>query len=175
MARRPGGPAESGRRELTPSQRDSLLLIDAALLGLRHLWSMPAERPTSIGGVRMSTVWVVEALDRDGSSDGLTVAELADALDVAHSTASRLVDRALDAGMVARERSPIDTRKVVVSLTPAGRVLANESRSFRMNYLDQLTATWSTADQGHFAALLARFADAARSQPPSADTRGRPR
>ena len=157
------------------SPQDSLLLIDASLIGLRHLWSMPAERPASLGGVEMSTVWVVEALDRDGSSDGLTVAELADALDVAHSTASRLVDRALDAGVVARERSPIDARKVVVSLTPAGRVLANESRSFRMNYLAKLTATWTAADQGDFAALLARFRDAARSQPPSADTRGTPR
>ena len=122
----------------------------------------------------MSTVWVVEAIDQGGSSDGLSVAELAEALDVAHSTASRLVDRAAEAGTVTRESSPIDARKVVVSLTPAGQALANESRSFRMDYLARVTATWTTADQGSFATLLARFAEAARTQPPSADTRGRP-
>jgi DNA-binding MarR family transcriptional regulator len=149
--------------------------IDAALLGLRHLWSMPAERPASLGGVEMSTVWVVEALDRAASSDGLSVADLAQALDVAHSTASRLVDRARDAGMVARARSPIDARKVVVSLTPAGRALADESRSFRMDHLAQVTATWTTEDQGTFATLLARFSAAAHRHPPaSADTRGTP-
>jgi DNA-binding MarR family transcriptional regulator len=156
-----------------PPSGDSLLRIDAALLGLRHLWSMPAERPASLGGVEMSTVWVVEALDRDGSSHGLSVADLADALDVAHSTASRLVGRALAAGMVARERSAIDARRVLVSLTPQGRALANESRSFRVDYLAQVTATWTTQDQGTFATLLARFADAAHRQPPaSAESRG---
>jgi DNA-binding MarR family transcriptional regulator len=120
----------------------------------------------------MSTVWVVEALDRASSPDGLSVAELAEALDVAHSTASRLVDRALDAGMVARERSALDGRKVVVSITPQGRALVNESRSFRIGYLAQLTATWSIQDQGDFARLLARFADAARTQPPASSEQG---
>jgi DNA-binding MarR family transcriptional regulator len=174
------GAAEPGRSDFDLPQRhrppqDSLLLIDSALLGLRHLWSMPAERPASLGGVEMSTVWVVEALDRAGSSEGLSVAELAEALDVAHSTASRLIDRALDAGMVTRERSLRDARRAMVTLTPGGRELANESRSFRMGYLAQLTATWTPEEQGNFAALLARFADAARSHPPvAAGPRGTP-
>jgi hypothetical protein len=43
-----------------------------------------------------------------------------------------------------------------------------------MDYLAQVTATWTTADQGSFATLLARFAEAARTQPPSADKGGRP-
>jgi hypothetical protein len=44
-----------------------------------------------------------------------------------------------------------------------------------MGHLAQLTATWSLQDQGNFATLLARFADAARGQPPaSAEKRGTP-
>jgi DNA-binding MarR family transcriptional regulator len=170
-------PGSSGL-DLPPRHRpltEDLLLIDAALLGLRHLWSMPAERPAALGGVEMSTVWVVEALDRAGSSEGLSVAELAEALDVAHSTASRLVDRAREAGMVIRERSLRDARRAMVTLTPEGRELANESRAFRLYYLAQVTATWTPADHGNFAVLLARFADAARSRPPAtAETRGTP-
>jgi hypothetical protein len=63
----------------------------------------------------------------------------------------------------------------VVSLTPGGRALVNGSSSFRKGHLAQLTATWSLQDQGNFATLLARFADAARGQPPaSAEKRGTP-
>lgn len=151
------GPGELGR-------------IDAALLGLRHLWAgPPARQAAGADGVELSTVWIVEALARAegaGAADP-SVGELAEALDVAHSTASRLLDRAVLAGMVARSRSAQDGRAVTCVLTPAGRALAVESRAFRAAYLASLTADWSRAERATFADLLTRFADAVGRRPPA--------
>jgi DNA-binding MarR family transcriptional regulator len=150
----------------------ALARIDAALLGLRHLWAgPPARQAAGADGVELSTVWIVDALVRaeqagPGSAE-LTVRELAEALDVAHSTASRLLDRAVAAGMVARRRSAQDGRAVTCTLTPAGRSLAEESRAFRLAYLTALTADWSAAERAAFADLLGRFAEAVGGRPPA--------
>jgi DNA-binding MarR family transcriptional regulator len=151
-----------------------LASIDIALLGLRHLWAGPPGRRAAgadgdgTPGVEMSTVWIVDALARaEGSGvPGLTVRDLADALDVAHSTASRLLDRAVCAGMVERGRSVRDGRAVTCALTPAGRALAVESRAFRLAYLTALTGDWTDAERATFAELLTRFAGAVAGRPP---------
>lgn len=143
--------------------------IDSALLGLRHLWTRPTSS-TQAGdeGVELSTVWVVDALVR-GEADGrheLSVRDLAGALDVAHSTASRLLDRAVASGMVTRGRSSTDARSVTAALTAAGRELAVESAAFRTAYLARLTAGWTSAERRTFADLLGRFSAAAIQTPP---------
>lgn len=147
--------------------------IDSALLGLRHLWTRPApSTPTGDGGVELSTVWVVDALVR-GEAQGrqeLSVRDLADALDVAHSTASRLLDRAVGSGMVTRGRSGTDARSVIATLTPDGRELAVDSAAFRAAYVGELTAGWTTAERRAFADLLGRFAAAANHTPPGSTT-----
>ena len=143
--------------------------IDAALLGLRHLWTRPS--PTTVaneGGVELSTVWVVDALARGEAAGRLEVSvrDLAGALDVAHSTASRLLDRAVASGMVTRGRSSTDARSVSATLTPAGRDLAVESAAFRAAYLGELTVGWTAAERRTFADLLGRFSSAASRTPP---------
>jgi DNA-binding MarR family transcriptional regulator len=58
-----------------------------------------------------------------GASDGsqsLTVTDVADRLQVAQSTATELVSRAEDAGLVQRSGSPKDGRVAVVRLTEVG-------------------------------------------------------
>ena len=142
--------------------------IDTALLSLRHLWAAPAAgQLAGAGKVELSTVWIVDALAR-AEAQGIgerSVGELAASLDIAHSTASRLVDRAEAAGMVRRGRSATDARQVTAALTGAGRLLAAESLAFRTTYLFHLTADWSAAERRTFARLLARFAAAAAAEP----------
>jgi DNA-binding MarR family transcriptional regulator len=53
-------------------------------------------------------------------SESLTVTDVADRLQVAQSTATELVSRAEDAGLVERSGSPKDGRVAVVRLTEAG-------------------------------------------------------
>ncbi len=139
--------------------------IDAALLALRHMWSAPPHvRDPKLGPVDSSSVQIVTVLaDRPGA----TIAQLAQAIDVAPSTASRLVARAETAGLVRRAAGVDDARQVTLRLTPTGRTLARRSRRFRAAYLAQLTQEWSPADRQHFAHLLQRFAHAVTQQPPS--------
>lgn len=133
-----------------------LAAIDAALIALRHLWTAPPHiEDPALGQVEMSTIWVVDSLRRQPDQ---TVSELAAAMDVAHSTASRLVLRAERSGAVIRTPDPQDQRRITVTLTAAGRDLATAAAEFRIQRLATLTQDW-TAEQRHtFASLLTRFA-----------------
>jgi len=79
---------------------------------------------------------------------------------VAPSTASRLVDRAVRAGMVARASDRADPRRAVLTLTPAGNSLLATAYGFRTRYLEQVLAGWTGAEVETFARLLDRFATA---------------
>lgn len=147
----------------------TLLALDEALIRLRRLWSAGTPRLGRAGeAVEMSTVLVVDAVQRltDGEHPTeATVAVVADRLDVAASTASRLVDRAATAGMVRRTRSATDPRRAPLELTAEGRALAARATDFRLSYLTDLTNGWSTQDRRRLAELLGRFATAVHERP----------
>ena len=69
--------------------------------------------------------------------------------------------------MVERGQSAADGRRVVLRPTPAGLALAAQARAFRATYLRRLTEGWTDDERTTFAALLGRFADAARTSPPT--------
>lgn len=142
--------------------------VDRALVGLRHLWSGPLTLNNStMGTLDMSTVWIVDALSRADPQDEVTIGELAVAIDVAHSTASRLAARAQASGAVTRRPSTRDARRIAVELTDLGRRLAETARTFRDHYLDRVMAAWNPADRRSFADLMTRFAaDVAATAPP---------
>lgn len=56
------------------------------------------------------------------SGTGVTVVEVSEKVQLSPATVSRIIDRLIAAGLVARERSTEDRRKVSISLTEAGRV-----------------------------------------------------
>lgn len=143
---------------------DALLALDGALIQLRRLWAAGAPRLGRAGeAVEMSTVLVVDAVQRLTEGDPpaeATVAAVADRLDVAASTASRLVDRAVTAGVVRRTRSAADPRRAPLVLTTEGRALVARATEFRLAYLHTLLEDWTDADRRTFAELLTRFATA---------------
>lgn len=147
----------------------TLLALDEALIQLRRLWSAGTPRLGRAGeAVEMSTVLVVDAVQRLAEGDPpteATVAAVADRLDVAASTASRLVDRAVAAGVVRRTRSAADPRRAPLVLTADGRALAARATGFRLTYLRTLLEDWSDADRRTFAELLTRFAAAVHTHP----------
>lgn len=159
---------EATERAAAPAGADPALAdLDAALIGLRRLWAAPPRLPDpALGSVERSTVWVVDAMDRLEHLSEVTVADLAAALDVAHSTASRLIDRAETAGCVTRERSDRDARRTVVRVTPSGRGLAIAARTARTDYLAGMTADWTPEQRATLAELLSRLARAVRASPP---------
>jgi DNA-binding MarR family transcriptional regulator len=151
-----------------PQDADPVLAdLDAALIGLRRLWAAPPRlADPTLGQVEMSTIWIVDALDRMAEHPEVSVADLATAIDVAHSTASRLVDRAEAAGCVQRHPSATDSRRTAVTLTPTGRTLATVARHARTTYLAQVTTDWSDEQRATLAELLTRLADAVHHTPP---------
>jgi DNA-binding MarR family transcriptional regulator len=148
----------------------ALAELDAALIALRRLWSTPPRlADPERGSVEMSTIWIVDALDRLGRLPEVTVTDLADALEVAHSTASRFIDRAEAAGCVVRNRCERDSRRTVVDSTPAGKALAAAARDARTGYLAAVTADWTLQDRRTLAHLLTNLALAVHATPPHHD------
>jgi DNA-binding MarR family transcriptional regulator len=153
---------------------DSYVLLDDALIRLRRLWSGTVPRPSAMADrvppVEMSTVLVVTAIDRLQAARPdcqVTVADVAGHLDVAGSTASRLVDRAVTATMVIRRASATDTRRLALSLTAGGQSLLEAAGEFRLSYLEQVLDGWAAAEVDTFAMLLDRFAAAVHHRPPT--------
>jgi DNA-binding MarR family transcriptional regulator len=148
--------------------------LDEALLRLRRLWSTPPPSlvlETGDGAqVTMSSVLVVEACARAEGEVG--VGEVARFLEVEHSTASRLVDRAVRAGLVSRGPSGADARRVALSLTPAGEGLRERAVGFRLAWLGQVVGGWSPGELAALAEGLSRFADAVAEVGPPAPPAG---
>ena len=60
--------------------------------------------------------------------DGVTVSDIGDRLSLDSSTLTPLLKRLEAAGLVARQRAEGDERRVVVTLTPAGRRLRSSAK-----------------------------------------------
>ncbi len=143
---------------------DPLSTLDEALLRLRRFAQAPAgdRAPGPRESIEMSTVLVVDAVEQLAmSGEPATVGGIADRLSVAPSTASRLVERASAAGMVARHRSAEDSRRVVIALTDTGQALAARARDYRRARLADALTPWSAARVERFANDLHDFAQLA--------------
>jgi DNA-binding MarR family transcriptional regulator len=147
---------------MTEPASDGFDVLDDALLRLRRLWSPSRQRLVDEGGavVEMSSLLVVEACARGSAAGGeVSVADVAILADVAPSTASRLVDRAANAGLVNRGTSLVDPRRTALSLTERGTTLQARAHNARTTWLAGQFHDWSPRDVDHLARLLARFAD----------------
>jgi DNA-binding MarR family transcriptional regulator len=125
----------------------SLQEIDDALVRMRRLWSAAPRGPD------MSSVLVVEACAREAAP--ATVGDVARFAGVEHSTASRLVERAVRAGYVERAA---DGRRAALHLTAQGRDLRERAVAFRTAWLTGMLGDWPEADVATLARLLGRFA-----------------
>ncbi|MFC4062551.1 MarR family winged helix-turn-helix transcriptional regulator [Planomonospora corallina] len=143
--------------------------IDVALFRLRRIWARPLRARRAADPhrpVQMSNVMVVHAVHKlDLELPEVTVGAVAEQLDVDPSTASRLVNDAIGAGLVVREESEIDARRARLTLSAAGRRVLEVVVRYRRSYLDALMADWDRADREAFARLLTRFAEAAAARP----------
>jgi len=147
---------------MTEAASDGLDVLDDALLRLRRLWSPSRRRLVDEDGVvvEMSSVLVVEACARGADARReVSVADVALLADVAPSTASRLVDRAANAGLVNRGTSRVDPRRTALSLTERGTALQTSACTLRTTWLAGQFHDWTSQDVDHLARLLARFAD----------------
>jgi DNA-binding MarR family transcriptional regulator len=134
--------------------------VDDALLRMRRLWSPDRSRVVDDLGapVEMSSLLVVEACAR-GAGTEATIGDIARFADVAHSTASRLVDRAERHGLVRRLPSA-RARHTAVALTDQGAALRERALRARTGWLRERLRDWTDADVTLLGELLLRLADA---------------
>lgn len=141
---------------------EALYRVDDAFLRLRRLWSATRQNIVLREGrpVDMSGLLVVEGCWR-GEERGVpvTVHDIAGFLDVAPSTASRLVDRASATGLVEKGRLPGSRTRVGLRLTTKGRDLRARAFAARLAWLQRQFEGWEPGDVAALGVLLLRFAD----------------
>ena len=149
-------------------EKSDLAGLDDALVRLRRLWSTPRQMVIDDNGrhIEMSSVLVVEACATAVARGELIgVAEVAEFVDVAPSTASRLVDRAVHAGLVRKSPAQHDGRRNMIELTPADQALRDRASTARLAWLHGVVTGWPDADLTTLVTLLQRFADAVATTP----------
>ncbi len=73
-----------------------------------------------------------------GSGGALTIADLAERLQVRHHSAVGLVDRCEKAGFVRRRRDPANRRRVLVQTTPRGAALLRRLAAAHFSTIERL-------------------------------------
>ncbi|MEU1604987.1 MarR family winged helix-turn-helix transcriptional regulator [Micromonospora matsumotoense] len=108
--------------------------LDGATGALLSLWEAARESTTSrLSSAQLRAIMVVERYD------GINLRRLAALLNMLLSSASRLCDRLVAAGMLEREPGRSDRREIALHLTPeSARLLAELRRDRRQRLADVL-------------------------------------
>jgi DNA-binding MarR family transcriptional regulator len=139
--------------------------VDAVLTASR---SLVAVATRSLGAAaEETTIAQYRALVVLASRGPRRIVDLAEALDVAPSTAGRMCDRLVRKGLVRRHRARGDRRAVLISVTAAGRQVVDEATSRRRALIAEILERLPVAAQQAVAQALRTFADAAGEVPDS--------
>lgn len=90
----------------------------------------------------------------------LSVSELAEAVGVDQPRASRLVQQAVEMGLVRREADPNDARRTRIALTEQGQALVSRFRGARQEAITTALEGFTDAERTELARLLTKFAEA---------------
>src|SRR5207244_1848368 len=101
----------------------------------------------------------MDTLDVLAECDGLRVGELAVALRVDNSTATRAVQQLEGRGLVTRNEDELDARAVVVRLTAEGRARVAEVQDKRRILMQRLFRDFTHAEQLMLIELIERLVD----------------
>ncbi|WP_249353862.1 MarR family winged helix-turn-helix transcriptional regulator [Microbacterium sp. 2FI] len=93
------------------------------------------------------------------ASDPLSIGEIAEAVGVDQPRASRLVQQAVEMGLVRREVDPDDARRTRVALTDAGAGFVRGFRGERREAIDSALGAFTDAERADLARLLTKLAD----------------
>ena len=103
---------------------------------------------------------------------GTTVSDLAEALDIHSTSATRLCDRLVRKGLVRRVESPSDRRKTELHLAAAGRRMVDRVIARRRAELERIARRMAPGDLLEAARALSAFAAAADGTTAGADLFG---
>jgi DNA-binding MarR family transcriptional regulator len=125
--------------------------VDAAAEALLSVWDAARESATNrVSGSQLRALLVVETYD------GINLRGLAAQLGVILSSASRLCDRLVAAGVLERVPGRTDRREIALHLTPAGHRMLSDLRDDRRR---RLAAVLERMSPGGRQALLRGLAE----------------
>jgi DNA-binding MarR family transcriptional regulator len=140
----------------------SAAAVDDAANALLAVWDTARVRATTrLSGSQLNALLIVE-LD-----EGVNLRGLAGRLRMILSSASRLCDRLVAAGMLERVPGRSDRREIALFLTPSSRQLLHELRATRQNMLARVLGRMSPAGRAELLRGLTEFAE--RAGPIQAD------
>lgn len=144
------------------STEPDLAALDDGLSELRRLGERRGFRRRFLAElgepVEFSTLRTLRAIERRGGED-VSVGVVAETLGVDPSTASRLVERAVESGYLRRRPAPDDRRRTCLELTDEGTELLARATSVRRSLLAETIADWSPEEIRTFVELLQRLWD----------------
>ncbi|MDG4783459.1 MarR family transcriptional regulator [Micromonospora sp. WMMD961] len=150
----------NGPTDPETSMAAALDTVAASLLGI---WESAREGTANrVSGAQLRAVMVVE------QTDGINLRRLATQLDMLLSSASRLCDRLVAAGMLEREPGRFDRREISLHLTPEARRLLAELRADRQAQLAAVLAGMGPEGRDALLRGMREFDEVARRQ--QADT-----
>ncbi len=163
LARGPGGgdpPPEPVEDDLLEQERE---LIDAVLSASRALVAVAARSLASCETeITLPQYRALVVLSARGPQ---RVADLAEALDVLPSTATRMCDRLVAKQLLRRTRSPQDRRSVKVAVTADGRQLVDRISETRRRELQRILSQLPPAGRPAVVEALRAFSRAAGEVP----------
>ncbi len=146
-------------------------LVAAVLTASRVLVGISAR---SLAGVEESVTLTqfrtLVVLDSHGPS---RLNQLAERLEVTASTALRMVDRLIAAGLVDRRENAQDRREVVIDLTTAGRSLVRRVTRARRTEIERVVRAMPVTRRRELVRALEAFATAADEPEVVAEAAGR--
>lgn len=144
-----------------PTQREIALRVGRAWKEMRRGAGTSVLRDHFFGvGADALEPGQMDALDLLVQRDAWRMGDLADALRIDPSSATRAVQRLVRAGLAERSASPGDKRVVMVSATQAGHQRHAAAARRRSEALARILAAYDPAERATLVDLLERFVDA---------------
>lgn len=154
---------QAARSDAAEAPADVHDLADAFLVASRVLVGVAARSLQDLGNITVPQFRALVILD---SHDGMSLNALAKALRVNASSAMRMVDRLLAAGLVTREQNALNRREVVLDLTPQGAAIVRKVMARRQRDINRIVERMSERQRRGLLAALRAFSDAAQEPPP---------
>jgi DNA-binding MarR family transcriptional regulator len=134
---------------LTDSQR----ILDSIrrLVRLLRLTDRAAQNELGLSGAQL---FVLHEL---GKTPAMSLSDLAEKTRTDQSSVSVVVSRLVERGYVTRERDSRDARRLVLSLTPTGRELADKSPPVAQEKIIEVLERMSLSERRRFADTFSRI------------------
>jgi DNA-binding MarR family transcriptional regulator len=141
-----------------PAELEVAVRIGTAWKELRRGAAMSAVRDWFYGtGAEAIELGQVDTLDLLAAQESWRMTDLADALRVDPSSATRAVQRLVRSGLAERRQSDDDGRVVMVSATAAGRARHEAVAQRRRKALEVMLSEFEEDERRQLAELLERF------------------